>query len=261
MAATVFAARHATVLAAALCVLGAFAPLCVSADIYDDAVAHPGRPGDDQARDAIDHPAEILRLAGIKPGMQVADILGASGYNAELVSYIVGPSGHVFILNNAATDGWSNNDWKNRLANNRLPNVEHQTINLEHLPLPDKSLDAEVFIKDYHDLYWIDDSPKTLWPRIRASKVLDEMARVLKPGGILLIVDHSAKPGTGRSDAQPLHRIDEAYARADFEKHGFEFVSTSDVLRRPDDKRDKISYKPPMIGKTDRFVLVFHRRS
>lgn len=248
-------------LVAIVLVLGNFAVSNVSADIYDDAVAHAGRPGDDVSRDAIDHPAEVLRLAGIRSGMQVADILGAGGYNAELISYIVGPTGHVFILNNAATDGWSGNYWKVRLANNRLPNVEHRTIDLEHLPLADQSLDAEVFIKDYHDLYWIDDSPKTLWPRMHPGKVLDEMARVLKPGGILLVVDHSAKAGTGRMDAQRLHRIDEAYARADFEKHGFEFVSTSDVLRRPDDRRDQISYKPPMLGKTDRFVLVFHRRS
>ena len=85
------------------------------------------------------------------------------------------------------------------------------------------------------------------------------MARVLKPGGILLLVDHSAKPGTGSADAGPLHRIDEAFARADFEKHGFEFVAASDVLRRPDDARDQLSYKPPALGKTDRFVMVFHK--
>jgi predicted methyltransferase len=252
---------HRVPLLTALLFLSVLAPVTVNADVYDEAVAQSGRSRGDLERDPIDHPAEVLRLAGIHSGMQVADILSAGGYNAELLSYIVGPSGHVFMLNNAATDNWSGNYWKIRLANNRLPNVEHQTIDIEHLPLPDRSLDAEVFIKDYHDLYWIDDNPKTLWPRIRAGKVLDELARVLKPGGILLVVDHSAKPGTGRMDAQRLHRIDEAYARADFEKHGFEFVSQSDVLRRPDDKRDQISYKPPMLGKTDRFVLVFHRRA
>jgi predicted methyltransferase len=89
--------------------------------------------------------------------------------------------------------------------------------------------------------------------------VLNEVARVLKPGGTLVLVDHSAKPGTGRSAAGSLHRIDEAYAQADFEKHGFRLVGKSDVLRRPDDARDELTYEGPMVGKTDRFVLVFHK--
>jgi predicted methyltransferase len=72
-------------------------------------------------------------------------------------------------------------------------------------------------------------------------------------------VDHSAKPGTGSSVAGSLHRIDEQYAQADFEKAGFKLVGKSDVLRRADDPRDAITYKGPMVGKTDRFVLVFRR--
>jgi predicted methyltransferase len=36
-------------------------------------------------------------------------------------------------------------------------------------------------------------------------------------------------------------------------------VAKSDVLRRPDDARDLISYKGPALGKTDRFVLVFRK--
>ena len=252
------ALRSACLLAAFLA-SGALTTASASADIYDTAVAHYGRSPDDLKRDPIDHPAEVLRLSGIGPGMRVGDILAAGGYYSELLSYIVGARGHVIMLNNRATDYWSDDYWEKRLANRRLPNVEHRLIDLEHLPLPDRSLDAEIFIKDYHDLYWVDPDPKSPWPKMNPGKVLDEMARVLKPGGILLLVDHSAKPGTGSADAGPLHRIDEAFARADFEKHGFEFVAASDVLRRPDDARDQISYKPPALGKTDRFVMVFHR--
>jgi len=247
-------------LLAAFLSLSALAATGASADIYDAAVAHSGRSAEDLRRDPIDHPAEVLRLAGIGPGMRVADILAAGGYYSELLSYIVGARGHVVMLNNHATDYWSENYWETRLAKRRLPNVEHRTIDLEHLPLADASLDAEVFIKDYHDLYWVDPDPKSPWPKLSPGRVLDEMARVLKPGGILLLVDHSAKPGTGAADAGRLHRIDEAYARADFEKHGFEFVAASDVLRRPEDARDQLTYKGPMLGKTDRFVMVFHKK-
>jgi hypothetical protein len=35
--------------------------------------------------------------------------------------------------------------------------------------------------------------------------------------------------------------------------------SKSDLLRRPDDARDQVSYRAPMLGKTDGFVLVFHK--
>jgi predicted methyltransferase len=228
-------------------------------DIYDAAVAHPGRSADDLKRDPIDHPAEVLRLAGLKPGMQVADFMAADGYYSELASYIVGPKGHVLLLNNATWDYWSGDHWKERIAG-RLPNVEHRTIDAEHVDVPDHSLDAVLLIKAYHDFYAIDDDPKAKWPRFDVGRVVDEIARMLKPGGILLLEDHSAKPGTGSSAATPLHRIDEAYTRQEFEKHGFRLVRSSDLLRRPDDPRDAISYKGPMVGKTDRFVMVFHKR-
>ena len=36
-------------------------------------------------------------------------------------------------------------------------------------------------------------------------------------------------------------------------------VRSSDLLHRPDDARDMITYKGEMVGKTDRFVMVFRR--
>lgn len=228
-------------------------------DIYDAAVQHPGRSANDLKRDENEHPAEVLRLAGIKPGMQVADVLAGGGYYSELLGYVVGPKGHVLLLNNAAYDHWSEGGWEKRLDGNRLPNVEHRTVDVEHLNLPDHSLDALILIKVYHDLYWVNNDPKDVWPKMDAGKVLDQLTRVLKPGGILLIEDHSAKPGTGSADAGTLHRIDEAYTVRDFQKRGFKLLAKSDILRRPDDKRELVSYTPPGLGKTDRFLLVFRK--
>jgi predicted methyltransferase len=45
----------------------------------------------------------------------------------------------------------------------------------------------------------------------------------------------------------------------DFSAHGFKVAAKSDLLRRPDDARDLISYKGPAVGKTDRFVLLFRK--
>jgi predicted methyltransferase len=229
-------------------------------DVYDAAVAHPGRLERDLKRDPIEHPAEVLRLAGIKPGMQVADYMAADGYWSELASYIVGPQGHVLLINNATWDYWAGNHWRERIEG-RLPNVEHRTVDAEHLDFPDNSFDALLLVKAFHDFYWTHADAKSHWPMFDVDRVVSEIARVVKPGGTLLLIDHSAKPGTGSADADKLHRIDEEYARQQFERHGFKVVATSDVLRRSDDPRDQITYQGPMVGKTDRFVLVFHRES
>src|ERR1700689_5402272 len=86
--------------------LSAFAAPGGAADLYDAAAAHRGRPASDPPRDTLDHPAELLRLAGIAPGMHVADVLAGSGYYSELLSYVVGPAGKVLLINNPAYDAW-----------------------------------------------------------------------------------------------------------------------------------------------------------
>ncbi len=121
-------------------------------DTYSQAVTHAGRSADDLKRDLIDRPAEVLRLSGISRGMRVADFFAADGYYSELVSYVVGPKGRVYLLNNATWDRWSEGHWKERIEG-RLANVEHRTIDAEHLDLPDHSLDAVLMMKVYHDLY------------------------------------------------------------------------------------------------------------
>src|ERR1700688_492037 len=245
-----------------LCALCLFAPpYANAADAYDAAVAHAGRSAADLKRDSLDHPADILRLSGIKRGMRVADVLAGDGYYSELASYLVGPKGKVFMLNNAAFDHWSDGPLQARLESHRLGNVEHETLDLNHMNLEPGSLDAVFLVKVYHDLYWVDTdgASEGLWPKIDTSGVLDQLARALKPGGVLLLVDHSAKPGSGNTVASSLHRIEESYAIKDFESHGFKVAAKSDLLRRPDDARNQVSNKGPSLGKTDRFVIVFRK--
>ncbi len=225
-------------------------------DRYDAAVNHPGRSAADIERDPKDKPAQVLRLTGIGPRMRVVDVLGGNGYYSELLSYLVGPKGEVLLINNADFDGFDTT-WQQRLADNRLPNVTHRVVDLSSMQLGTATFDAALLIKVYHDLYWkrLTDGP----PKTDAKQFLDEIAAALKPGGVLLIVDHSAKAGTGSADADSLHRIDDVYARHDIESHGFKLVAHGDFLRDPSDDRSKISYQPPALGKTDRFVYVFRK--
>jgi predicted methyltransferase len=245
--------------AAAACVLLCAGLGAQAADRYDAAVAHGGRSAADVKRDALDRPAEILRLTGVAPGMRVADVLAGDGYYSELLSYLVGPKGRVLSINNAAFDAFSDGDRQKRLDGDRLRNVEHRTVDLNDMHLPRGTLDALLLIKVYHDLYWVETDGKFKWPAIDTNAVLSQLAAALKPGGVLLVVDHSAKPGHGAADASALHRIEEAYAVKDFEAHGLKLTAKSDLLRRSDDARDQITFTGPMVGKTDRFILVFHK--
>ena len=201
-------------------------------------------------------PARVLRMAGIRAGMRVVDVLGGNGYYSELLSYLVGPKGSVLLINNSGFDGYDTT-WKQRLAQDRLPNVTHRVVDLSAMQLGRATFDAALLIKVYHDLYWpeLTQGP----PPTDAKQVLDQIAAALKPGGVLLVVDHSAKAGTGSADAGSLHRIDEVYARHDIESHGFKLEAHAEFLRDPTDDRTKISYKPPALGHTDRFVYVFRK--
>jgi predicted methyltransferase len=226
------------------------------ADDYDAAIAHRGRMPQDLQRDSYDHPTEILRFAGIAPGMQVADVLGAGGYYSELVSYLVGPTGKVLLVNNAAYDHWSP-QLSERLANGRLPNVVHITANLNHMKLPDASLDAVLLVKVFHDLYWRGED----WPYVSPPEVIEQLAKALKPGGAVLLIDHSAKTGTGDADVEKLHRIDETFAIKQFTRRGFSVEATDHSLEVPSDRRDQSSLSPGMMGKTDRFVVLLRKRA
>jgi predicted methyltransferase len=221
-------------------------------------LANPSRSAEDRERDARDKPAEVLALAGFKRGQTVADVLGGGGYYSEILSHIVGPQGKVLLVNNTGYDAFGKKGMAQRLGGDRLPNVVHVSGPSDALGLGDNVLDGAVIVMSYHDLYWVDE--KEGWPKVDAAKFLDQIARALKPGGVLLVVDHSAKAGTGSSAAQTLHRIDEQFAVTDFAAHGLQLESSSQVLRHPDDDRSKNVFDPAIRGKTDRFVQLYRKR-
>jgi predicted methyltransferase len=80
---------------------------------------------------------------------------------------------------------------------------------------------------------------------------------VLKPGGFLLIADHSALPGQGTSVGKTLHRIEEGTLRQEVEAAGFHLVAEGDFWRNSADTHDYPSYQPTK--QVDNFVLKFQK--
>jgi predicted methyltransferase len=222
------------------------------------ALAAPGRTDADRERDARDRPADVLALAGFGRGMTIADVFGGGGYYSEILSSLVGPDGRVLLVNNAPYDGYAKKPLEPRLAGGRLANVAYSVVPNEALGLGTGTLDGALIVMSYHDLYVAD--PKDGWPAIDAGQFLDQLHAALKPGASLLIIDHQARPGSGKADTQALHRIEDAFAITDFAAHGFDLASSSEVLRNPGDDHTKNVFDPAIRGKTDRFVQVYRRR-
>jgi predicted methyltransferase len=225
--------------------------------VYDDAVANSARSKEDQQRDAREHPAEVMAFAGVEPGMKVADVFGGGGYYSELLSYVVGPNGTVWLVNNKPYVDYAAKELEAHLADGRLSNVKHSVVETSDLKLGTAKLDQVWIVMSYHDLYYAD--PENGWPAIDADNFVDQIYVALKPGGAFLIVDHAARAGTGKSVAQWLHRIEESYARSEIERHGFEFAGHYDGLRNPQDDLDKEIFKKEVRHKTDRFVHLYRK--
>ncbi len=213
-------------------------------------LASESRSEKDRARDPGRKPAAVVAFLGIEPGMTVMDLIAAGGYYTEVLSLAVGPKGHVIAQNPAFVlqfrDGANDKALTARLANDRLPNVERLDREIEKLGLEPNRLDAVVTALNFHDVY-NGSGPEA------AQKMLETIHHLLKPGGVLGLIDHAGNPGN--PDNEKLHRIDEKLAVETARKAGFIVEATSDVLRHPEDDRTHFVFAEGMRGATDRFVL------
>ena len=217
----------------------------------------PDRADKDRALDAGRRPAELLTFAGIAPGMHVAELGAGSGYTSELLSRTVGPSGVVYAQNNKwILERFADKPLAERLAKPALKNVLRADREFDDpLPPEAKNLDAVFSVLFYHD---------TVWLGVDRDKMNRAVFAALKPGGEYVIVDHSAKEGSGIGDVKTLHRIDERAVVEEVERAGFHLTAIGDFLRNSADTRDWND--SPMAaadrrGKSDRFVLRFARPS
>ena len=241
--------------------LSAFVLPCVSmADAIDDAIASERMPRDRQ-EDAWRKPAEVLRFLELAPGMRALDFYSGPGYYSELMARVVGTGGSVTIYNNELYNQAAHHQLVERLRGKRLPNVKRLNAPSNYIPLEPDSLDRVLFMLVYHDLYWQPSgSPE---PLADAQKVLARLHAALRPGGLVVVVDHAAHE-TPREElvavASRLHRIDPSIVKADFAAAGFEFVGEDAALRQTGDDYSKSVFNPTVRHRTDQFMYKFRKR-
>ena len=205
-------------------------------------IANPIRTDQDRRMDESRNPAEFLPFTGVKPGMMVLDVSAGAGYTSQLLALSVAPDGKLWAQREQPGAALTK-----RLADNPQPNFIAVYRPFEDPVPPDApKFDLITIVNNYHDISYL--------PVDRA-KMDQRLYAALKPGGHLVVVDHSAQPGTGISVGKTLHRIDEAVVLSEFKQAGFVLEAEGQFLRNPADTRDFSSGDGRVL--TDKFALRF----
>jgi predicted methyltransferase len=220
------------------------------------AVADANRPDSDKQRDANRKPAETLAFTGVRPGDHVAELMPGGGYFTRLFSKVVGPGGHVYALVPAplADAPADRPDFAARVkaiaADPNYTNVSVVVEPLSELKTPEP-VDLVWTSQNYHDLH--------NFPGLDVGVFNKSIFDALKPGGIYVVLDHAAEPGSGLRDTATLHRIDAETVKKEVLAAGFVFVGGSDLLRDPADSHTVKVFDPSVRGKTDQFIFKFRK--
>lgn len=216
------------------------------------AIADPGRPQADRDRDNDRKPLEMLVLAGIRPGMTVAEMLPGGGYFTRIFSKAVGPNGRVYAMIGSAPPNPERPPPVNAIAAD--PGYGNVTVLNQAFTAfaPPTPVDVVWTSQNYHDLH-------LARLNLDVAAVNRAVFNALRPGGLYVVLDHAAAPGAPVNVADTLHRIDPAIVRREVEAAGFEFVGENDSLRNPADPHTTNVFDASIRGRTDQFILIFRR--
>lgn len=193
-----------------LCALIAVLPLLLAAV----PLPRPQRPvakvvssawGEEAARDKAGEAADVIRIAGIKPGMAVADIGTGGGYYVMRVAPVVGPQGRVFAQD--LSPGVLARVRQRALAAGH-GNVRYIQGSQANARLPAAAVDVALMIHMYHEI----EQPYRLLDKLRAS---------LKSGGRIVIVD-ADRPSEARGMPKSL-------LLCEVRAVGYELVGVTDI--------------------------------
>lgn len=203
----------------------------LSSDAIKAIVSAPDRTAGDLKMDVHRHPEHLLVFTGVAPGMNVADLGSGGGYTTELLARAVGTSGKVYAQNDPTlVKKFMEKSISERLARPADKNVVRVDRPFDDpFPPEAKNLDLVTMVIFYHD---------TVHLGVNRSTMNRAVFDALKPGGVFVVLDASAKDGDGTKDAKTLHRIEPSVVKTEVEQAGFKLDATDDAWRNPADKRD-----------------------
>jgi len=250
----------------------------VAADAATDplaaAIASPARTPKFVARDAYRHPAETLRFFGLRPDQTVVEIWPGRGWYMEILAPYLRDKGKYYAAIEAPDVAGASKEAKDdaallrqRIADDKAHFGKVIVTELQPPQLteicPPGSADVVLTFRNVHN--WIDKGDE--------QAQFQAFFKALKPGGVLGVVEHRAKPGISLEDMHKSGYVDEAYVKKLAAAAGFRFDAESPINDNPKDTKDypegvwalpptltlgdKDRAKYLAIGESDRMTLRF----
>jgi predicted methyltransferase len=223
-------------------------------------------------RDIYRHPKETLMFFDLQTDMKVLEILPGRGWYTEILAPLMKDSGELTVASFGDThpskylrNTHINFMKKMNTDTDTYGKVEVVVFNNDGYlkDIPDNSIDMVVTFRNTHN--WI--------RRGGIEEIYAAFSRVLKPGGILGVVQHRADKGSDYKASAEKGYVPESYLINLVEDAGFELVKKSDVNANLSDskdypegvwslppsyrEKDKDRAKYTAVGESDRMTLKF----
>ena len=201
----------------------------------ESAVSGSWRTADAKERDSQRHPVDALEFWGLKPGMSILEIQPGGGWWTEILAPYARANKGAFYATAAdlSDPALSENAKKGRadFAAKYGDEKIYGKVNLVNwgakaAPLPANKFDFVLLARGMHD--WV--------RRGTAEKNLADVFQATKPGGVLAIEQHRAKPGQDPSVFNGY--LDEKYVISLAEKAGYKLAGKSEINANPKDTKD-----------------------
>ena len=239
------AARVSAVLLAALlaCMANSPAFAAETTDLERDwleaAVAGDHRSPENSTRDTYRHPLEVLRFFGLQPGSTVVEIWPSSGWWTEILAPALCDEGAYyaagFAVSAKRTPQWRRN--AQRRFDEKLAAVPHlyDAVVVTELGIPEQtaiappgSADYVLTFRNVHN--WLNGD--------YAADMFEVIARALRPGGVLGVVQHRAPEGRSLDDMKDTGYVTEALVIEMAAAVGLRLEASSEINANPRDSRD-----------------------
>ena len=228
--------------------------------LLHQAAAGSWRSDAHKARDQYRHPIETLEFFGLRPDMTVVELAPGGGWYTEILAPVLKEHGRLIEATGKTTGKYADMLQANK--------TEFGDVKLEEFSPPkevdlgpDGSADMVVTFRNLHD--WLNDDAAEM------DAVFQAAFKVLKPGGVLGIEEHRARPYMDAELAsKSLHRIPEDYIINAGLKAGFVLGGISEINANPADDEsvnvhrlmpDMAGNDAPLkaIGESDRMTVKF----